>query len=72
MYFKVGDTFEMVADKPVNKWEYDETFFEEIELSTSDTLRGVLAKSGALTIKATDTQNQSAEKSIIIKERVKK
>lgn len=71
MYYKVGDTFEIVSDKPVNKWEYDEEFFEEIELSTSDTLSGVLAKSGKLIIKATDTENQSAEKVVIVKERVK-
>ena len=71
MYYKGGDTFESVSDKPVNKWEYDEEFFEEIELSTSDTLSGVLAKSGKLIIKATDTENQSAEKVVIVKERVK-
>ena len=47
MYFKVGDTFEMVADKPVNKWEYDETFFVGIELCTDATLRGVVDRSGA-------------------------
>lgn len=71
-YFKVGDTFEMIADKPVNKWEYDDSFFEEIELSTADTLKGKLAKSGKLVIKATDTQNQEATKTVIVKERVKR
>ena len=71
MYYRVGDTFEMIATSPVNEWTYDETFFEEIELSTSDTLKGVLTKSGKLTIEATDTQNQKATKTIIVKERGK-
>ena len=71
MYYRVGDTFEMIATNPVNEWTYDETFFEEIELSTADTLKGVLAKSGKLTIEATDTQNQKATKTIIVKERGK-
>lgn len=71
MYYKVGDTFEMIATKPVNKWEFDESFFEEIELQTSDTLKGKLAKSGIMTIEATDTQSQKAIKTVIVKERVK-
>ena len=62
----------MIATKPVNKWEFDESFFEEIELSTSDTLKGVLTKSGKLTIEATDTQNQKVSKTIIVKERGKR
>ena len=72
MYYKVGDTFEMIATKPINKWEFEESFFEEIELQTSDTLKGKLAKSGTMTIKATDTESQKATKTIIVKERGKR
>ena len=72
MYYKVGDTFEMIATKPVNEWKFDESFFEEIELQTSDTLKGKLAKSGTMTIEATDTESQKATKTIIVKERGKR
>ena len=72
MYYKVGDTFEMIATKLVNEWKFDESFFEEIELQTSDTLKGRLAKSGIMTIEATDTESQKATKTIIVKERGKR
>lgn len=72
MYYKVGDTFEMIATKPINKWEFEQSFFEEIELQTSDTLKGKLAKSGTMTIEATDTESQKATKTIIVKERGKR
>ena len=71
MYYKVGDTFEMIATTPVNTWIYDNTFFEDIELSTANTLKGTLAKSGKLTIEAIGTQNQRASKTVIVKERAK-
>ena len=41
-------------------------------LQTSDTLKGKLAKSGTMTIEATDTESQKATKTIIVKERGKR
>ena len=61
----------MIATTPVNTWIYDNTFFEDIELSTANTLKGTLAKSGKLTIEAIGTQNQRASKTVIVKERAK-
>ena len=69
MYYRVGDTFEMIATKPVNEWNYDLSFFSTLEIEDEYTLKGKLAKTGKLTIKAIDTDNQEATKTIIIKER---
>ena len=69
MYYKVGDTFEMIATKPVNEWNYDLSFFSTLEIEDEYTLKGKLAKTGKLIIKAIDADNQEATKTIIIKER---
>ena len=69
MYYRVGDTFEMIATKPVNEWNYDLSFFSTLEIEDEYTLKGKLAKTGKLTIKAIDADNQEATKTIIIKER---
>ena len=69
MYYRVGDTFEMIATKPVNEWNYDLSFFSSLEIEDEHTLKGKLAKTGKLTIKAIDADNQEATKTIIIKER---
>ena len=69
MYYRVGDTFEMIATKPVNEWNYDLSFFSTLEIEDEYTLKGKLAKTGKLIIKAIDTDNQEATKTIIIKER---
>ena len=69
MYYRVGDTFEMIATKPVNEWNYDLSFFSSLEIEDEYTLKGKLAKTGKLIIKAIDADNQEATKTIIIKER---
>ena len=69
MYYRVGDTFEMIATKPVNEWNYDLSFFSTLEIEDEYTLKGKLAKTGKLIIKAIDADNQEATKTIIIKER---
>ena len=69
MYYRVGDTFEMIATKPVNEWNYDLSFFSTLEIEDEYTLKGKLAKTGKLIIKAIDADNQEAIKTIIIKER---
>lgn len=69
MYYRVGDTFEMIATKPVNEWNYDLSFFSSLEIEDEHTLKGKLAKTGKLIIKAIDADNQEATKTIIIKER---
>ena len=69
MYYRVGDTFEMIATKPVNEWNYDLSFFSTLEIEDEYTLKGELAKTGKLIIKAIDADNQEATKTIIIKER---
>ena len=69
MYYRVGDTFEMIATKPVNEWNYDLSFFSTLEIEDEYTLKGKLTKTGKLIIKAIDADNQEATKTIIIKER---
>ena len=69
LYYRVGDTFEMIATKPVNEWNYDLSFFSTLEIEDEYTLKGKLAKTGKLIIKAIDADNQEATKTIIIKER---
>ena len=69
MYYRVGDTFEMIATKSINEWNYDLSFFSTLEIEDEYTLKGKLAKTGKLIIKAIDTDNQEATKTIIIKER---
>ena len=69
MYYRVGDTFEMIATKPVNEWNYDLSFFSTLEIEDEYTLKGKLTKTGKLIIKAIDADNQEAIKTIIIKER---
>ena len=69
MYYRVGDTFEMIATKSVNEWNYDLSFFSTLEIEDEYTLKGKLAKTGKLIIKAIDADNQEATKTIIIKER---
>ena len=69
MYYRVGDTFEMIATKSINEWNYDLSFFSNLEIEDEYTLKGKLAKTGKLIIKAIDTDNQEATKTIIIKER---
>ena len=69
MYYRVGDTFEMIATKSINEWNYDLSFFSTLEIEDEYTLKGKLAKTGKLTIKAIDADNQEATKTIIIKER---
>ena len=69
MYYRVGDTFEMIATKSINEWNYDLSFFSTLEIEDEYTLKGELAKTGKLIIKAIDADNQEATKTIIIKER---
>ena len=69
MYYRVGDTFEMIATKLINEWNYDISFFSTLEIEDEYTLKGELAKTGKLIIKAIDADNQEATKTIIIKER---
>ena len=69
LYYRVGDTFEMIATKPVNEWNYDLSFFSTLEIEDEYTLKGKLTKTGKLIIKAIDADNQEATKTIIIKER---
>ena len=69
MYYRVGDTFEMIATKSINEWNYDLSFFSTLEIEDEYTLKGKLAKTGKLIIKAIDADNQEATKTIIIKER---
>ena len=69
MYYRVGDTFEMIATKSINEWNYDLSFFSTLEIEDEYTLKGKLAKTGKLIIKAIDVDNQEATKTIIIKER---
>ena len=69
LYYRVGDTFEMIATKPVNEWNYALSFFSTLEIEDEYTLKGKLAKTGKLIIKAIDADNQEATKTIIIKER---
>ena len=69
MYYRVGDTFEMIATKPINEWIYDLSFFSTLEIEDEYTLKGELAKTGKLIIKAIDVDNQEVTKTIIIKER---
>ena len=69
MYYRVGDTFEMIATKSINEWIYDLSFFSTLEIEDEYTLKGELTKTGKLIIKAIDADNQEATKTIIIKER---
>ena len=69
MYYRVGDTFEMIATKLINEWIYDLSFFSTLEIEDEYTLKGELTKTGKLIIKAIDADKQEATKNIIIKER---
>lgn len=69
LYGRVGDTLEVIANKPIDEWDCDNTFFEDIEILSSNTLKGTLVKSGKLTIKALTNEKERATRTIIVKER---
>lgn len=67
-YVKVGKTIDIASSKPITTWEYDNTFFEEIQEESEDTFKATPIKEGMLTITATDSDNQIVVANIIVKE----
>lgn len=67
LYNKVGDTLEVIASKPVETWDYDDTFFEDVEI-LPNTFLGRLTQSGKTTIEATGLLKGKASKTIVVKD----
>ena len=67
-YTKVGKDLEIVSNKPINNWEYDSSFFDEIELEISDTFKAVPIKAGTISFTVTDSEGQTKTINIIVKE----
>lgn len=67
-YSKVGKVLEVISNKNIVSWKYDNSFFDEVELETSDTFRAVPNKAGTISFTVTDSDGLSKTINIIVKE----